>query len=223
MNLLRSCFFVCVFLIAGSAYATNESLIVTPEGNVGIGTDTPDKKLTVSGDAKVTGNMDVEMNVDIIGNLNVEGTFTNKNAAPVMPIGSIIAWHKNGAEGLTLPDGWVECNGQAISDADSPFNGSTAPDLNSQVYAGNRGRYLRGGNTSGSFNGSTYQTDNGGKYSIPNANSGSNQYYGGAGVEIYNALDATVSGRNALTKYRQGSVTRFQVTAMTVVWIMRTK
>ena len=37
-----------------------------------------------------------------------------------------------------LPDGWLECNGQAVSDSDSPFNGATMPQLN------NTERFLRG-------------------------------------------------------------------------------
>jgi hypothetical protein len=29
-----------------------------------------------------------------------------------------------------LPDNWLECNGTSVSDADSPYNGTTTPDLN---------------------------------------------------------------------------------------------
>ena len=51
-----------------------------------------------------------------------------------------------------LPDGWVECNGQALSgafaDADSPFNGDTLPDLNSGTQ-----RFLRGSISSGTTGG----------------------------------------------------------------------
>jgi len=32
-----------------------------------------------------------------------------------------------------LSDGWAECNGQALSDADSPYNGFTLPDLNGVI------------------------------------------------------------------------------------------
>lgn len=208
---------LCV-LLATVAHGENESLVVTPEGNVGIGTEVPDKKLTVDGDAKVTGNMDVEMNVDIIGDLTVEGKITAMSAVPVIPVGSIIAWHKSGADGLTLPEGWVECNGQAISDTDSPFAGTTVPDLNNQVYANDRGRYLRGGNTSGQFNESTYYTDNGHKYY---AKYGS--YYGGMNYGNYAELDHSNGTILSYGSSRLGTSRRFQVAAMTVVWIMKIK
>lgn len=65
-------------------------------------------------------------------------------AAPGMvPIGSIVAWHKDLFGTSALPDGWVECNGQTLSDPDSPFVGQTIPDLNGE------GRFLRGGTSSG--------------------------------------------------------------------------
>jgi microcystin-dependent protein len=34
-----------------------------------------------------------------------------------------------------LPSAWVECNGQVLSDADSPFNGGTIPSLNGTTDA----------------------------------------------------------------------------------------
>jgi hypothetical protein len=39
-----------------------------------------------------------------------------------VPIGSIIAWHKNW-DSLTpaLPAGWMECSGQQILDTASPY------------------------------------------------------------------------------------------------------
>jgi hypothetical protein len=61
----------------------------------------------------------------------------------VVPIGSVIAWHKSLSGVPALPDGWVECNGQTLSDVASPLNGQAIPDLNGQA------RFLRGGSTSG--------------------------------------------------------------------------
>ncbi len=65
------------------------------------------------------------------------------NAVSV-PIGAIVAWHKNmvGVP-VQLPEGWMECNGQIIDDPQSPLHGQPLPDLN-----GDR-RFLRGGSTSG--------------------------------------------------------------------------
>lgn len=52
----------------------------------------------------------------------------------------------------TLPDGWVECDGSALSDSDSPYDGATLPDLNSTQS------FLRGGATSGTTGGSDDHT-----------------------------------------------------------------
>jgi len=67
------------------------------------------------------------------------------------PIGSIMAWHKSFTNTPTLPENWVECNGQVLSDAESVYNGQTIPDLN-----GSSGteRFLRGQTTSGGTGGS---------------------------------------------------------------------
>jgi hypothetical protein len=61
-----------------------------------------------------------------------------------IPIGTIQWWHKSLA-GVpqTLPYGWVECIGQTLSDADSPLNGQTIPNINGS------GLFVRGSNTSG--------------------------------------------------------------------------
>ncbi len=76
------------------------------------------------------------------------------NMAP--PIGAIIAWNKNGTGVPALPSGWVECNGQTLSDGASPLNNTVIPNLNSganSTFGGttNAGRYLRGATSSGSF------------------------------------------------------------------------
>jgi microcystin-dependent protein len=64
----------------------------------------------------------------------------------LVPIGSIIAWVKGGSTPV-LPDGWVECNGQVLSDAASVYNGQIITDLNSS------NRFLRGNSTSGATGG----------------------------------------------------------------------
>jgi hypothetical protein len=59
-----------------------------------------------------------------------------------------MAWHKSLTGTPPLPGEWVECNGQALADPQSPYNGQVVPDLNTAgAYAG--GRFLRGGTTSG--------------------------------------------------------------------------
>lgn len=58
----------------------------------------------------------------------------------LIPVAGITAWHKNLGE--SLPANFVECNGQTVSDADSPLDGQTIPDLND-------GDLLRGQTSSG--------------------------------------------------------------------------
>lgn len=66
-----------------------------------------------------------------------------------LPVGSIVAWAKS-FTGVPsqLTDGWVECNGQVLSDLSSGLNGATIPNLNGAA-AGTH-RFLRGSTTSGS-------------------------------------------------------------------------
>ena len=70
---------------------------------------------------------------------------TNNVAKP--PIGSIVAWAKTLTSVPALPSGWLECNGQTISDANSPMNGEAVPDLTTA------NRFLRGNATSGGTGG----------------------------------------------------------------------
>lgn len=63
------------------------------------------------------------------------------NSTP--PIGTILAWLKSFTGTPTLPTNWVECNGQTLSDTDSPFDGETIPDLNGS------NNFLRGNSSSG--------------------------------------------------------------------------
>lgn len=68
-----------------------------------------------------------------------------------VPIGTILPWAKNTTGVPSLSDGWVECNGQVLSDPASPLNGQTIPDLNGVTGIG---RFLRGSTTSGGTGGS---------------------------------------------------------------------
>jgi hypothetical protein len=139
--------------------------------------------------------------------------------AAMPPIGSIIAWHKDmpGVPG-TLPAGWLECNGQVVSDSASPLNGQALPDLNGSA------RFLRGSTASGttqddtfadhqhtSLNGHDFverQVDIGGDSCLP----------GSCGTETFTTVTET---GNALVSNSAGSETRPD--NMSVVWIMRVK
>lgn len=65
------------------------------------------------------------------------------------PIGSVVAWLKSLTGTPTIPIGWVECNGQTISDAESVYDGVTIPDLNGSLGSGLKGYFLRGHSESG--------------------------------------------------------------------------
>ena len=106
------------------------------------------------------------------------GSFVNKAAHAdkaaeldkiIVPIGSIIAWVKSMAGIPPLPDGWVECNGQTLSDPESPLSGEVMPNLNGE------GRFLRGSTSSGGKGGSTQHRHAKGVASPSNFNT-----YGGA-------------------------------------------
>jgi len=49
------------------------------------------------------------------------------------PIGSVISWLKNYTNTPSLPTGWVECNGQTLSDVGSVYNGQIIPNLNGVI------------------------------------------------------------------------------------------
>lgn len=85
----------------------------------------------------------------------------------IVPVGSTLAWLKSFTNTPALPDGYVECNGQTLSDSDSVYNGQTIPDLNGS--SGTQ-RFLRGSTSSGTtggsethrhaFSGTTLKTNN---------------------------------------------------------------
>lgn len=152
--------------------------------------------------------------------INDNFSFIYNKFNDISPIGSIVAFHANITNpALPIPDGWMSCDGSVVNDQDSPLHGITLPDLNQEVYDGNRGFYLRGGSESGEWNESTYWTDNGYAY----GNIGRGQYYGASFARMGD-LD---NESGILATYDSGSTLgdsrRFQVAAMTVVWIVRVK
>jgi microcystin-dependent protein len=70
----------------------------------------------------------------------------------LVPIGSVVAWLKSITNTPALPSGWIECNGQTLNDAESPYNGQVIANLNSQ------NRFLRGNTTSGGTGGESTHT-----------------------------------------------------------------
>lgn len=97
-----------------------------------------DRYLKQDGSKELTANWDA-------GNYDI--TATEFIGWGIIPIGAVVAWLKNFAGTPSLPDGWVECNGQVINDSDSVYNGQTLPNLNGGQ------RFLRGKTTSGTWSG----------------------------------------------------------------------
>jgi len=99
-----------------------------------------------------------------------------------------------------LPDNWVQCNGQTLSDADSPYNGATIPDLNAD--AGTK-RFLRGATGSGATGGSENHT-----HGTPVSATGTSRY---STTNIIERHGTTTDSTSTLPSYYE------------VVWIMRIK
>ena len=139
-------------------------------------------------------------------------------AAMSPPIGSIIAWHKDLAGVPALPDGWVECDGGTVSDADSPLNGQAIPDLNTAVdYSA--GRFLRGGATSGELQAASrvFRSGAWSDYSASGVREGD-------GSVIWSDTGLTVSPVIAVgPSSKPGEGYPVRPVNMSVVWIMRVK
>jgi hypothetical protein len=122
------------------------------------------------------------------------------------PVGGIIAWHKNiNIAPLQLPFGWIECNGQLITEGS--LIGLTAPDLNA---AGNR--FLMGYATSGTTGDtSNHNHDYSGTTASENqAPTGAGPSSGAAVQRHTHNYSGTTTNKKVLPPY------------FTVVWIMRT-
>jgi hypothetical protein len=129
-------------------------------GNVGIGTNTPDDNAILQLESVSKGfqiprmtteqrlniaNPSVGLEVfDIDAVIKIFYNGTRWLEIGGDPIGTIKAWHKDFTNTPSLPWGWIECNGQSLSDTESPYDGEIIPDLNGD------GRFLRGSATSGS-------------------------------------------------------------------------
>ena len=141
----------------------------------------------------------------------------------VLPVGSIVAWHKSFANTPALPTGWAECNGQTVTDGASPYNGQALPNLNGE------GRFLRGSATSGTTQSATRVATS--------METNSNAYYfnaSGANMSTYNSdFDSTdglpANSRGFINKSGTDNTPgqayggRVRPTNMSVVWIMRVK
>ncbi len=74
-----------------------------------------------------------------------------KTGRTPLPIGSIVAWHRDFSSLLDLPQGWVPCDGRTVLSPTSPYLGLSVPDLNGTA------RFLRGGLVSGAVQDDAFQ------------------------------------------------------------------
>jgi hypothetical protein len=139
-------------------------------------------------------------------------------------IGMILPFHKSAGSGLSIPEGWASCDGSQVSvEQNGPLDPDgdglyTLPNLNNQVYSSGRGKYLRGGTTSGMHNHSTARTDNNNVYKYY-----SGGYYGGNVMGTYRDVETSTARSSYTGSHQSKDNYRIQVTAMTVVYIMRIK
>lgn len=100
-----------------------------------------------------TQNFETTISVGMVIHNTTDDTFAYVTAVDSDTVLSISSDIMANAEAYTiyttpnLPDGWVECDGSALSDSDSPFDGATLPDLNATPS------FMRGGISSGSTGG----------------------------------------------------------------------
>ncbi len=137
------------------------------------------------------------------------------------PVGSIVAWHKHvQGGGLTIPGGWVECNGGTVNDPDSPIQGATIPNLNGAASYNSPGfgsaerLFLRGGTTSGAGEDDMFESHTH-TYDSESESGG----WGGTNDGARHVTENRIGGVS--TGATGGSETRPK--NMSVVWIMRVK
>ena len=138
-------------------------------------------------------------------------------SAGFVPIGAILPWHKSFTNTPALPSGFVECNGQTLSDAGSVYNGQTIPNLNGDA------RFIRGGSTSGVEQADAMQGHRHGQtYNLwVNKNSGNNLGTGSSFADVDGGaiLDPIADGVNGTPRVADET----RPINITMVWIMRVK
>ncbi len=195
---------------------------------------TPDHKLTsvpyayragtaaqlgLSGEDSPGVALDPNGKVSVTGDVVASGALSGFG---IVPIGSIIAWHKSLSGVPSLPDGWVECSGGTITDAESPLYGQSIPNLNS-ASGYNGGRFLRGSATSGEMQEASAAYTGpfigcGCFLMIPNVIATVDGSYAvPIGCEV---ATVTQGGICDIGSYTMG---RVRPVNMTVVWVMRIK
>jgi hypothetical protein len=145
-----------------------------------------------------------------------------ENFNSLVPVGSIVAWHKQMPGTKTLPENWVECNGQVISDNASPLNNQATPNLNGE------GRFLRGAAQSGvpqdqDWKSLVVKIQAGGNNAFP-PQTAAPKGEGAFSTPMYSgAWGYSFDGSSAGMSFGWESGAEIRPKNMSVVWIMRIK
>jgi hypothetical protein len=179
---------------------------------------TSSQRIAVS--PKVRGMQVYDSDIDVLLIYNGKGDKDGWSEAGAPPVGSIEAWtnHIPGSP-VSLPYGWVSCNGQVLNDSASSLNGQTLPDLNNPGGTAGVTAFLRGttGNT-GSFQNDTFQ---GHQHNVDSGSSGSGLVTSGGGYDGVglSTVAITTDGINGAPRVANETRPR----NMSVIWIMRVK
>jgi len=122
----------------------------------------------------------------------------------ISPIGTILPFLKSYTNTPSLPEGWVECNGQTLDDEESVFDGQVIPDLNGNNYC------LYGHSASG-----TTKTED----FLPNHKHGFRCNDDSLAPANLSEAGVEYSNQELIENTTSGTATKFY----SVVWIMRVK
>lgn len=196
---------------------------------VGIGISSPAATLHVNGSLKLENGTSVnEFSTDTTLSSNSDQVVPTEKAVKkyvdrkiasqaYVPIGSVIAWAKDMTGVGALDTCYVECNGQILSDPQSPMNGATIPDLNG-YQGGSTPRFLRGSGASGLTGGSeTHVHHVSGVTDIPNIGANDLEPCTGTGCST-RAKNGHKHNLNLDTEEESTLPSYYEV-----VWIMRIK
>jgi len=148
----------------------------------------------------------------------------NQGYFSTLPLGSIIAWHRDIDPDNylpPLPPGWAECNGQVLDDPESILHNQKIPDLNGE------GRFLRGGQASGNMQAQDWKSfsvvSSEGSYThdettIPKGGFNSPRIFGGKweAITINNQLIANQLGFRF-------DASEVRPVNMSIIWIIKVK